>query len=273
MRNGLAVVLSMCVFASAAAVARADNSVCQNANLLVPDGSAQTGDIAAGAPAPSKWFRFVAKADRSYAIMLENLTSPDQQAAIGVFGIFDACGAPALTDINDSSNFYEPDTYDLTEPGVGSVNIALKSPGNVTLFFPVFGHILTSNAAQFRVRVQETTQFNPLWSTAGGFETVYRLYNTTTTLHRGCSVTLDLRKDDNNPAAGASSSVSFMLTANHTVTRRTGAGDMGLVAGQTGHAIVTHDCPPGAIQVDAYMSALGGLRMLPLKVTTARQQR
>jgi hypothetical protein len=271
MRNGLAVVLSTCVFASAGAVARADNSVCENATLLVPDGSAQTGDLPV--PGGPKWFRFGAKADRSYAIMLENLTSPDQQPALGVTFITDACGGPLLPS-NDTSSLYEPVTYDVTPPGVGAAGRALKSPGNVTVFFQVSNIFLTiENTSQFRVRVQETTQFNPLWSTAGGFETVYRLYNTTTTSAVHCSVTLDLRKDDNSPAAGASSSVTFTLAGNHSVTRTTGAGGMGVLPGQTGHAIVTHDCPPGAIQVDAYMSALGGLRILPLKVTTARQQR
>ena len=97
MRNGIAVVLSICVFASAGAVARADNSVCENATLLVPDGSAQTGELPV--PGGPKWFRFVAKADRSYAIMLENLTSPDQQPALEVAFITDARFSTALASI------------------------------------------------------------------------------------------------------------------------------------------------------------------------------
>lgn len=82
------------------------------------------------------------------------------------------------------------------------------------------------HGAQFRVRVEETTQLNPLWSTSG----------------------------------------------NNGVTRNTGPSDLNVGNGQAGHATVTHDCPPGAIQVDAYLSTKLG-KMLPLKGGPARQQR
>ncbi|HEY3121233.1 MAG TPA: hypothetical protein VGL15_11460 [Vicinamibacteria bacterium] len=269
MRYGRAVVLGVCLVASVTAQASADNSLCVNANLLVPDGGTQTGDIPAAPDPGLRWFRFVAKASRSYAIMLENLSSPEQQAEIAVAAVFDGCGG-AVVPLNDAADFFEPVSFD-DAAGVGAARVALKSPGNVTLFFPVQGHINTSNASQFRVRVVETTLFNPLWTTAGGFETIYRLYNTTTN-NGSCSVTVDLRRDNNTPALGGSSSVTFTLAANQSVTRRTGAADMNLAAGQTGHATITHDCPPGAVLVDAHMS-FGGVRTVPLKVIPARQQR
>ncbi len=270
MRNAVTVFAGTCLVAFMADVARADNSQCVNASLLVPDGSQQTGDIPAAPDPGNRWFRFVAKAGRSYAIMLENLTFPDQQAEIAVAAVFDGCGA-ALVPVNDVADFFEPVSYD-SSAGVGAARVALKSPGNVTLFFPVQGHINAANASQFRVRVEETTLFSPSWSTAGGFETVYRLYNTTTN-NASCSVTLDLRRDDDSAATGGSSTVTFSLPSNRSVTRQTGASDMALASGQQGHATVTHDCPPGAIQVHAYMSAQAGTRLLPLIVAPARQQR
>src|SRR5262249_14918387 len=148
--------------ASLSSVARADNSTCANANLLVPDGGAQTGDIPAD-PAPGeRWFRFVAKARRSYAIMLENLTSPDVQGEIAVTGAVTSCGGPAIP-FNDVADLFEPiGLDDTTGPGVGAARIALKSPGNVVVFFPVNGHINTGGPSTFRVRVVETTLFSPL---------------------------------------------------------------------------------------------------------------
>jgi hypothetical protein len=269
MNSGRTAVLSVFLLVSAAA-AGADNSTCPNANLLVPDGGAQTGDIAAAPASGLRYFRFVAKANRSYAVMLENLSSPDEQAEIAVAVVTDSCAGAPLP-INDAADFFEPVSYDSTA-GVGAARVALKSPGNATLFFAVNGHINAAGASQFRVRVVETTLLSALWSTAGGFQTVYRVYNTTTN-GGTCSVTLDLRRDNDTPAAGGSSSVTFTLGANRSVSRDTGAGDMALAGGQTGHATLTHDCPPGAIQVEAYMTGLGGLRLLPVHFAPARQQR
>src|SRR6266536_374496 len=258
MRNARAVALGTCLLVSMAAGSCADNSQCANANLLVPDGSTQTGDL----PSGTRWFRVVAKAGRSYAVMLENLTSPDQQGEVGVTSVSSDCSG-TLVAFNDTADFFEPVSYD-SNAGVGAARVAFKSTANQTLFFPVI-QLNTSNGAQFRIRVEETTLVSPLWSTAAGAETVYRLYNTTTN-NGSCSVTLDLRRDDNSPGLGGSSAVTFSLGSNRSVTRQTGASDMNLAPGQTGHATVSHDCPPGAVQVEAYVSAAGGTRLLPLTV-------
>lgn len=271
MKNALAVLgASLALSLSLSGLAYADNSTCVNANLLVPDGGTQTGDIPAAPDAGLRWFRFVAKASRSYAVMLENLSSPDQQAEIAVMAVTDGCGGAQLP-VNDAADMYEPVSYD-EFAGVGAARVALKSPGNTVLFFAVNGHINAAGASSFRVRVIETTLFNPLWSTASGFETVYRIYNTTTN-NGTCSVTLDLRRDNDTPASGASPAVTFSLGANRSVTRTTAASDLALAGGQTGHATLTHDCPPGAIQVDAYMTAASANRLLPVRFVPARQQR
>jgi hypothetical protein len=260
--------LTVSLVSGLAALGSADNTVCAGAPLLVPDGSVQTGDIGA-APAPGlRWFRFVAKASRSYAIMLENLTLPDQQAEIAVPEVLDACGGTPVT-INEVADSREPVSYD-SLAGVGAARVALLSPGNVTLFFFVNGHINGSNASQFRVRVEETTLFNPLWTTEGGMQTDYQIYNTTT---QSCSVRLDLRSNTNGPAPLGAGAVTFSLTGDHSVDRNTGGADLHVASNRHGHATITHDCPPGAIQVEAYASNPSGTRTLPLKVTPARQQR
>jgi hypothetical protein len=57
------------------------------------------------------------------------------------------------------------------------------------------------------------------------------------------------------------------------VLRSTGPADLHVASNRSGHATITHDCPPGAIQVEAYAANASGNRTLPLKVTLARQQR
>ena len=244
---------------------QADNRTCAGAILLVPDGSSHSGDLP-NAPS-SRWFRFVGKAGRSYALMLENLTPPDQQSEIAVADAVSSCGGPSLNP-RDGLDFIEPVSIScLAEPNFcGATRSSLKIAADTDAFFPVI-QIGSTNGAQFRLRVEETTLFNPFWTTVG-LETFYRIHNAS---NGSCAVTLDLRTDTNGPPAGGTSTTTFTLAGNNSLTRTTGPGDLNLADGQTGHATLAHDCPPGAIQVDGFLS--GGGKLLPVKVTTARQQR
>ena len=119
-----------------------------------------------------------------------------------------------------------------------------------------------------QVSVAETTLFNPLWSTFGGFETFYRFQNST---NSSCNVTLRMVND-----AGAQvANPSFAIPANSTApTRTTGPTDLNLANDQAGQAIITHDCPPGAIQVDGFLGLFGAqTNVLPIRIQTARQMR
>jgi hypothetical protein len=264
-RNVLAAACALLCFAAAAP---ADNDVCTGAILLVPDGSSYAGALSPTSPGATRWFRFVGKANRSYAVMLENLTTPNQQGEIAAGDAYGTCGGASLNP-RVSIDFIEPVSISCgdTPDFCGAARESLKITADTDVFFPVF-QVNGLHGAQFRVRVEETTQFNPMWSTSG-FETFYTFYNTT---NDGCSVTLDLKTEANGTPTGGTSSATFILAANNSVTRNTGPSDLNLGNGQAGHAIITHDCPPGAIQVDGYLSAKLG-RLLPIKVTTARQQR
>ena len=265
MRISSVVMPAFLVLASFAADARADNTACEGAMLLVPDGSSHEGDLAA-APG-SRWYRFVAKAGRSYALMAENLTPGDVQPELGITGVLNACGGSWVT-ANEFADIQEPASI---EPSylVGATRQALKVTSDAVLFFAVMDLNVT-NAAHFRVRVEETTLFSPLWSTENGIETHYRLFNTT---NRPCSVTLDLRTDNDGVPSGSVSSVTFDLAANSSISRHTGVGDLHIQNGQIGHATITHDCTPGAILADAFLATHAGGRVLPVKITTSRQQR
>jgi hypothetical protein len=258
-----AVIALSSVLLLASTESRADNTVCASAILAVPDGSAHLGDLSN--TAPNRWFRFVGKAGRSYAVMLENLSASDQQASLGALGLFEACGG-ALLPANEFLDRQEPASIDPTF-AVGATRQAVKLPADGEVFVQV-ARLNSAGTAEFRIRVEETTLFAPLWNTVGGFTTSYQLYNTT---NRACSVTLDLRRDSNHPAFGGSPVVTFTLPANRSVLRNTGSGDLDITPGQRGHATLSHDCTPGAVAVEAWMS--DGIRWVPLGFGPARQQR
>ncbi len=269
------VALAGLLLAAVVPAAHADNSTCTGAVLLVPDGSSFTGETGTS---PVKWFRFVARANRSYAVMLENLTvtsadgiTPDQQPELAIGDAVATCGGAPLN-VWDTLDFWEPVSISCQgQPSLcGAARQSLQSAVDGDVFFGVWNTLLGHPAsAQFRVRVEETTLFSSFWTTASGFRTVYRIYNTT---NLGCSVTLRLRTDGDAAPAGGSGTVTFNLAGNHSVSRHTGPGDLNLAAGQQGHATITHNCTPGAIQVDGYL-ALGNVKMLPVGFTAARQQR
>ena len=120
----------------------------------------------------------------------------------------------------------------------------------------------------FRYSAVETTLYNPLWSTAGGFETFYRFQNTTNDV---CNVTLTMRNDAGALVGGTP--VTFPIPANSTVpTRNTGAGDLNVGNGLAGNATISHDCPPGGVQVDGFTAIFGAsTAVLPIKIVGARE--
>jgi hypothetical protein len=255
-----------------AAPASADSTTCAGAVLVVPDGSLHTGSLPAGPV--RRWYRFVAKAGRSYALMLENLEPGDEQTAatIAMVAVHDGCGSDgsggAFLPTSEFSDIQEPASMDNFAVGAGRV--ALRVGSDVSAFFSV-GHINDSSSPiRFRVRVEETTLYNPYWTTASGLQSSFHLYNTT---NRPCSVTLDLRTTGNATPAGSAGAVTFTLNANTSAERHTGLFDLHIASGQMGHATIAHDCTPGAVLVDAFASNAFGTRLLPLKVTGARQQR
>ncbi len=245
--------------------AQADNTVCGGAIFLVPDGSLHEGTFTSLGQA--RHFRFVARANRSYGIMVENLSPTDGEQNVSISAPTDACAGTQLP--TRSTPQIEP--FSNTGSGMsqfGGVRLSLKTASDTDVFFVVSTGI-ASVPGDFRVRMEETTLFNPLWSTFGGFETFYRFQNAT---NSGCSVTLRLVSDLGTVVANP----TFTVSANSTAaTRTTGPTDLDLGNDQAGQAVITHDCPPGAIQVDGFTGRfdLATPVVLPIKIQAARQMR
>jgi len=118
--------------------------------------------------------------------------------------------------------------------------------------------------------VEETTLFNPAWSTFGTFETFYSCTNTTTT------GTLDaiLKLFDTTGAEVASFDFTD-LPAGGTVSRNTGSTSLNVANGLNGSATLVHNGPPGAFLCEAAIAdfATAPRVIQPVKFEPTRQMR
>ena len=259
------VFLLVSLLLSCAMTAQADNTACAGAIFLVPDGSLHQGSFTA--QGQDRWYRFVVKANRSYAVMIEDL-SPSDTLPFVVFSQVFGGSCQDLTPFPSNGIFQ-------VEPVNGAVqgSFSVQPLVNTELFFPVNSD--GASSGNFRLRVEETTLFNPRWSTFGGFHTEFGFLNTTNTAMVG---TLTLFNN-----FGAVITTSFLtISVNGTAFRDTrpvavvGPEGLNVADNQKGSALFTHNGPPGAILADSFIVHPGfptGPFVVPGKFETARQMR
>jgi hypothetical protein len=226
--------VTICLTLATARSVHADNTVCTNAILLVPDGSHQDGTFTAGGQ--DRWFRFVMKNRRSYAIMLENLSPPDVNAVACMTAPMTACSGGTFLPVSDRLDV-EPVSFD---GSAGSGRWALQSTSNGEAFFSVCEN--PGSSGNFRIRVEDTTMFSPAWTTNGTFDTFWSFQNTTNAAIAGTLYLLD---------AGGSLVMSSSFTINVGGIFGTNTGALAIPRSKVGNAIFTHDGPAGAVVIKA----------------------
>jgi hypothetical protein len=226
--------------------ARADNTTCEGAILLVPDGAAHTGTVTSG----QRWFKFVNKANRSYSVEIENL-SPTDVARLAFMGDTHtgSCAGPFFGGTIPRS-LAEPATQDGTKLNLGTGGdrevVQPPSPGLPGELF--FGIVVQPNGGDFRVRVEETTLYSPAWTTNGGFDTHWTVQNTINEVLFGTLVLLDsagqtVLKVDLPPTA------PFAIPPGGTYATNTQL--LHVPRNRVGSALFFHNGPPGAVQIKA----------------------
>ena len=123
-----------------------------------------------------------------------------------------------------------------------------------------------------RVSVAETTLFSPLYTTFSGFNTFYRVYNTTSQSISGTLTAVG--------PTGAAAGTPVTLTVapySSSLTIYTGVtvpnADLGLTisANNAGPAFFVHNGPPAGILIDGFSS--NGTAVLPIKFVSVREIR
>lgn len=114
----------------------------------------------------------------------------------------------------------------------------------------------------YTVSVSETTQYNPRWSTFGGYTTQWGFQNTT-----NAAITGNLKIF--TTAGTVVSNTTFAIPSGRVVFKTTTG--LSIAVSQSGNAIFTHDGPPGGIQADAFMVSSDGKTVVPAKFGAARE--
>ncbi|MGH9147557.1 MAG: hypothetical protein ACRD1Q_12670 [Vicinamibacterales bacterium] len=268
-RRALPVSLLLTFTLVAPGAARADNTVCTGAVFLIPDGSLHTGSFTAAGQL--RWFRFAVKTDRSYAITVENPSPTDVQPYIEISEDQSRLGTCA----GPEPDFMYMDSADpasgATMGVIGAARATYKSTSNTDFFFSLVNGV---NGQSYRVRVQETTLFGAFFTTRNGFETYFRISNTT---NLPLSVTLKLISDAGMAVANQTLTVAANATAPTIYTGSPTASATGLSVANdtTGQIIITHNGPPGGIAVDGYWGKTGGANRVAaaIRIEPARQVR
>ncbi|MCI0458827.1 MAG: hypothetical protein L0Z62_17860 [Gemmataceae bacterium] len=232
---------------------------------LVPDGrfsptfsiSSGTNDIA---------FFFMGVAGRSYSVEARVVSrSYNDVSAASLSANWGAAGADCpITNISglQITNTIEPSTQ---PTGSRFFRASFTAPS--TAFYEMRVGNTSATLVSIAASASDTTLFNPLWTTAGAFETFYKFQNTT---NATCNVTL--RMIDTAGVERVNTTLAPITAGSGSPTRNTGAGDLAVPDNLSGVATMTHDCPPGAIQGDAFAGVFGTTTaVLPLKIVAARE--
>ena len=256
----------------AARSAHADNTACGGAILLVPDGAAQSGTAAA---AEQRWFKFVNKANRSYSVEIENLGPTDvSRLAFMADTHTGSCAGPFFGGTIPRP-LAEPATQDGATIAVGTGGdrevIQPPAPGLPGELF--FGIEVQPSGGEFRVRVEETTLYSPLWTTNGTFDTYWTVQNTINEPLFGTLVLLD--------SAGTTvlktdlpTTAPFSIPPGGSYSTNTQA--LGVPRNRMGGAVFFHNGPPGAVQIRAEIADFSKKQSIiiePVSFQTKRQLR
>jgi hypothetical protein len=150
----------------------ADNTACTGAIFITPDGSVHSGTIAASGT-ELRWYTFVAKANRSYAITVENMGPSDAgNNHVGVYNLHGDCNGTGLATEMVSTGEDEPINSTST---IGGDRRSLMTSADTAVYFSVGPELVASS---FRIHVEETTLFSNWFFVGGDYSAFTLLRNT-----------------------------------------------------------------------------------------------
>ncbi|HTC92399.1 MAG TPA: hypothetical protein VK699_02970 [Terriglobales bacterium] len=223
------------------AVSFAGGSTCSTATAVIPDGRSLELDYAP--PSSTVWYQFTVTTNHSYSVEVRDDLDPDNAdftPANGGNVLFYAapvnCSSPVFSANYTDTHLMEPvagphaTRFSFVPNTTGAYYVSVQNGSNVS------GHYAT-------VTVAETTLYTPAYNSVSPFTMYYSLSNTTSFNLTYVMAVFDTGGNQ------ISTSGATLLNAHNASYINSASGF--LATNNYGTLILTHNGPPGAIQVEA----------------------
>jgi len=232
-------------------------TACNTASPLRGDGDGTKFDFVG--PSSSNYYQFSASMGRSYSVQVTSVYD-DVNTDITATAWTDTGCSVALAGTVNTVN---------ANPGLpaNSTRFSFTAAANGTVYLKV----TNANGATGRyvdISAEETSLYNPRWTTTQGYLTVYGVQNTTNQIaHVSMVATIDF----NGSSFGNFGTVTLNLTLQPNQRQLVALApgqSINIPAGEGGYLVITDDVPKGGIVADAYFA--NNVSLVPAVVTTAR---
>ncbi|HTC92396.1 MAG TPA: hypothetical protein VK699_02955 [Terriglobales bacterium] len=234
------------LFLGVPALSFAGGNACSTATAVIPDGRSLELDYVP--PSSAVWYQFTATANHSYSVEVRDDLDPDNADFNVLFYAAPvSCSSPVT---NTSYN----DTH-LTEPAAGphATRFSFVATASGAYYVSAqngsgtIGHYVTVTVAETTLysNVYNAIASGPPFPGGSGFTMFYALSNTTSS---NLSYTMTVYDSNGNQIA-ISGSTPTPLNAHSASFLNSSSGF--LATNNYGTVILTHNGPPGAIQVEA----------------------
>jgi hypothetical protein len=220
-------------------------TTCPNDPVLVSDGTAAESDLIV--PGVTIFYTVNAKGGHSYSIDVWD-TFDSTAAVAPMIKVTSDCstsiaGVMDVTNVDPDISGGFSDRVSWIQSSDQTVYIAVANPDQNTPY-------------SYNIRVTDTTQFNPRWSTYAPFDTQWGFTNTTTS-----SITGTLTVFDSTGTVLATITKTFPAGLFTLVTAKAN----GVPLNHDGNAVFAYTGPAGAILPDAFGVNIAGTVIVPFK--------
>lgn len=221
-------------------------TTCPGDPVLLSDGTPTSDDLIF--PASAAFYAVNAVAGHSYAVEVWDVFDPTASVSPTIKVTTDC--STSIGGVTDATHV-DPDI----SGGFSDRVTWIQASSNQTLYISVTNPD-QNNSYTYNLRVTDTTQFNPRWSTYGTFDTQWGFTNTTSSPITG---TLTIYKFDGSVVKTITQSIQGGQFLNVP------ARASGVPVGIYGNAIFAYNGPAGAILADAVLINSANTVIVPYK--------
>ena len=237
-----------------------DDTPANTRNVLIPGDAPQRHDVQAkaGPTADQDWYRLVVATGHSYEVRVGGRQEDCFDFVGASFRVLDADMMEIITGFD----------YPGADVIRSSTRATFVAPTVEVVFVQLVGDPSCGAISEYSIQLFDTTLLSPFFSTFSGFETFYRLVNTTNAIISG---TLTLFDGNGNVLVSTNVTIPAGGSSPTIFTGPTAQGGLNIADNQAGPARFSHNGPPGGILIDGFLGNFAGTPIvLPIKFERAQ---